>query len=126
MRLYHSKICPCTALFSVQIFEDVPFLCQGVGDSESTEGKQGIVPSVLTEETAVTLQEAANDDVYRTDGVGSLWNQVSLLNVLNGEQYIAFSLEHAKFPDILVKVRLFGCIILYLIATGCNRFRNRS
>ncbi|KAM7487100.1 hypothetical protein LguiB_024584 [Lonicera macranthoides] len=51
------------------------------GDMEPINGKQGILPSINTEELANTFQSALNGDAYQGDADSILYNDVSRMNL---------------------------------------------
>ncbi|KAA8533348.1 hypothetical protein F0562_033119 [Nyssa sinensis] len=54
-----------------------------IGDLESTNGKQGILPSIMTEDTVDTFPEASNDDLYPTDVGRSLYDDGPKMNLID-------------------------------------------
>ncbi|KAA8528940.1 hypothetical protein F0562_033572 [Nyssa sinensis] len=55
-----------------------------IGDLESTNGKQGILPSIMIEDTIDTFREASNDDVYPADIGSTLYDDGPKLNLTDG------------------------------------------
>ena len=63
--------------------------CVGAEDLESIEGKQGVLPSVLLDET---LEEAENRIAHQFDDDGTLRNYGSHMNVEDGEWHFGLAL----------------------------------
>ncbi|XP_059633483.1 protein ESSENTIAL FOR POTEXVIRUS ACCUMULATION 1-like isoform X2 [Cornus florida] len=59
-----------------------------LGNLESTNGKLGSVPSIMSEETADTFPEAANNDVYKADVDGTLYSDEPKMNLINERDFI--------------------------------------
>ncbi|XP_059656617.1 protein ESSENTIAL FOR POTEXVIRUS ACCUMULATION 1-like isoform X2 [Cornus florida] len=58
----------------------------GIGDLEFTNGKQGSLPSMMTEKTVDTFREAAAADVYQADVDGTLYNDGPMTNLISGDK----------------------------------------
>jgi len=72
----------CGFLFSLNLMR---MLHPDAGDMEPINGKQGILPSINTEELANTFQKASNGDAYQGDADSILYNDVSRMNLGDGE-----------------------------------------